>query len=462
MNLGMEDECTEFKRSTSELREGCESIASILNKHGGGKLYFGVKPDGDVIGQDVSERTLRHVSQTIGNKIEPVVYPDIHKLDDGEGHEYIEVVFSGTQTPYQCEGRYRIRRADEDVIMTAAEVSRFAAQSYNRTNPWDGRPSGRPVSDVVSGIVESFVRKGAERGRITEPYTNDADVLERLGLVAADDTLTNAAVELFCRSTPYARIKMGVLAGNDKVDIVDLRQEEGPILDLVRQAELFVLTNIRRRIVIDGKPERDEIPEIPQPAVREAIVNALCHREYGMRGMTVDIDIFMDTVEITNPGLFPVGDSPEDHLTGRSHKSDSPNPLIAAALFRAGIIEAYGSGIPRIKSACDEADVRFEYHQRDGQTRLVFHRQPPVTRQGEPATSTTKLPTLTDRERLAISLAANNGHVTVSMLQNAAGLGRRTASKTLRALAERDALRWHGSGKSDPRQYYSLPRQDAR
>jgi len=92
--------------------------------------------------------------------------------------------------------------------MTAAEVSRFAAQSYDRTNPWDGRPSGRPVSDVIPGIVESFVRKGAEHGRITEPYTSDADVLERLGLVAADDTLTNAAVELFCRSTPYARIKI--------------------------------------------------------------------------------------------------------------------------------------------------------------------------------------------------------------------------------------------------------------
>ena len=68
MNLGIETETIEFKKSTSELKEGCASIASILNKHQEGVLYFGVRKDGEIVGQDVSESTMREISQAIGKK----------------------------------------------------------------------------------------------------------------------------------------------------------------------------------------------------------------------------------------------------------------------------------------------------------------------------------------------------------------------------------------------------------
>ena len=100
MNLGMETETVEHKKSTSEMREGMESIASILNKHGHGTLYFGVRPsDGEVIGQDVSEKTLRDVSQAISNRIEPRVYAQIERLATEDGKAYIRVEFSGFETP---------------------------------------------------------------------------------------------------------------------------------------------------------------------------------------------------------------------------------------------------------------------------------------------------------------------------------------------------------------------------
>ena len=86
------------------------------------------------------------------------------------------------------------------------------------------------------------------------------------------------------------------------------------------------------------------------------------------------VDIFTDTVEITNPGLFPAGKTPEDFMVGKARPSRARNPLIAATLYRAGLIEQYGSGIGRIKNACDAAGVRFEYHQEDECTRLVFYR----------------------------------------------------------------------------------------
>ena len=88
----------------------------------------------------------------------------------------------------------------------------------------------------------------------------------------------------------------------------------------------------------------------------------------------VMIDIFTDTVQITNPGLFPAGTTPDDYLMGVARAPQSRNPRIADALFRGGYIEAFGSGLRRIKQACDEAGVSFEYFQEGNATRVAFHR----------------------------------------------------------------------------------------
>lgn len=80
MNLGIETETLEFKKSTGELKEAMHSICAILNKHQHGELYFGVKPDGTPIGQVVTEESLREVSQKIKNFIEPKIYPEINKV----------------------------------------------------------------------------------------------------------------------------------------------------------------------------------------------------------------------------------------------------------------------------------------------------------------------------------------------------------------------------------------------
>ena len=76
-----ESEILELKKSTSELKEGIISIAAILNKHQQGELYFGIKNDGTAVGQDVTEKTLREVSKTISESIEPKIYPKIKEIE---------------------------------------------------------------------------------------------------------------------------------------------------------------------------------------------------------------------------------------------------------------------------------------------------------------------------------------------------------------------------------------------
>lgn len=108
MNLGKESEALEFEKTTSELKEAMISISSILNKHGVGTLYFGVKTNGDVVGQDVSESSLRDVSRVVYESIKPQIYPVIQEeiLDD---HHVIKVEFYGEDYPYSAAEKHILK-----------------------------------------------------------------------------------------------------------------------------------------------------------------------------------------------------------------------------------------------------------------------------------------------------------------------------------------------------------------
>ncbi len=113
MNLGKETETLEFKKTTGEMKEAMISISSILNKHGIGTLYFGVKPNGDICGQDVSESSLRDVSRSVYESIRPQIYPAIEEVVL-DGKHLIKVEFNGNNTPYSAAGRYYLRTSDKD------------------------------------------------------------------------------------------------------------------------------------------------------------------------------------------------------------------------------------------------------------------------------------------------------------------------------------------------------------
>ena len=103
MNLGIESETLEFKKTTGELDKAMDNIASMLNKHGHGTLYFGVSPNGDVTGQQVSASSLNDVAKRIKHAIKPMIYPEI-KEEVFDGRNVIRVDFTGTEKPYSSFG----------------------------------------------------------------------------------------------------------------------------------------------------------------------------------------------------------------------------------------------------------------------------------------------------------------------------------------------------------------------
>ena len=137
MNFGKETETLEFKKSTGEMKEAMISISSILNKHGIGTLYFGIKPNGDVIGQDVSESSLRDVSRAVYENIKPQIYPAIEEIVL-EGKHLVKVEFSGENAPYSAYGRYYLRTADEDREVIPEELKEFFDANKYR-GKWENR-----------------------------------------------------------------------------------------------------------------------------------------------------------------------------------------------------------------------------------------------------------------------------------------------------------------------------------
>lgn len=445
MNLGMETEYVEFKRSTSEMREGMESVASILNKHGHGTLYFGVRPsDGEVVGQDVSEKTLRDVSQAFTNRIEPRVYPTVDPLVTEDGKTYIKVTFSGDERPYACDGRYRIRSADEDLPMSTATLEQLMLERASRKSPWDRRPSGKTVGDVDEELLRRYIRRGVECRRIPFEYTDASDVLSRLGLLCDDGTLTNAAAVCFTTSRDVM-LRMGVFADSQRIDILDNHQEAGTLFALVDAAELYILNNIRRAFIIDGTSlHRKERPEIPLTSIREALFNAFCHRLYE-DDAAVQVDIFWDAVDIYSPGLFPAGYTPEAYLSGEVSASKPRNQLIAQTLYRSGDIETYGTGLQRIKRECDEQGVPVEVYERGRSVHVRFTRSEGVAA-GQSHTSAGGQQGA-GREDVILRYAREHDGITTAIAAGLLGEKDYTTRRLLNAMVEKGLLEKVGGRK---------------
>lgn len=131
MKVGIESEKLEFKKTTAELKEGVISIAAMLNKHGSGELYFGVHNDGTPQGMDITDKTMRGVSQALSQHLEPKIFPDITDVCFDEKH-CVHVVFHGDEAPYYAFGRAYIRVADTDKKMSASELEKFILMYYTK------------------------------------------------------------------------------------------------------------------------------------------------------------------------------------------------------------------------------------------------------------------------------------------------------------------------------------------
>ena len=161
-----ESEVLEFKKSTSELKEAVISISSILNKHKKGELFFGVRNDGEVIGQVIGSSTLRDISRAISDHIEPKIYPSIDTVKI-KGKSCIKIEFQGEDIPYHAYGRVYIRVADEDKQLSANEMRKVIIKKSADKFKWEVQISNSSFKDINTGTVKDYVKRANLAGRIS-------------------------------------------------------------------------------------------------------------------------------------------------------------------------------------------------------------------------------------------------------------------------------------------------------
>lgn len=367
MNLGKETETLEFKKSTGEIREAMVSISSILNKHGIGTIYFGVKPNGDVTGQNISESSLRDVSRIVYESIRPQIYPAIEEVTL-DGRHLIKVEFSGENAPYSAAGRYYLRTADEDREVAPEELKEFFAANKYREK-WEKGKSNATTRQIDRKAIKTFWQKAVAAGRLPDGRYTCPIVLNRFGLVT-EDYLTNAGEALFGTTHPIT-LKVGIFATDEKLTILDMKMYEDNIYNLLSIAEEYVLKNLRWRTEITGI-DRKEIPEIPAAVIREVLANSFAHAIYNGR-TNHEICIHPSMITIYSPGEYASKHTPEEYIEGNL-ESEIRNATISKILYLNKSIEQFGSGFKRIHSLCKDAGVKYSYKNTDNGFKFIIYR----------------------------------------------------------------------------------------
>jgi len=446
MKIGKENEKLEFKKTTAELGEGVISMAAILNKHGCGELYFGVRNDGTPLGMDISDKTLRDVSEAVANHIEPKIYPTINAVYVGDAH-CIHVQFTGDNAPYYAHGRAYIRVADTDRQMSAAELESFILKKNEGRGTWDSELSDKTAADVDEAVLRDYIDRANRAGRIDFPYTNNEEVLNRLSLTQ-DGSLINAADVLFCGSH-MLEIQMAIFAGTERLTFNDIDRKSGSVTELVALAEKYIRSNIRWRVVLDGSIQRKEIPEIPIEAVREAIINSYCHRQY-TSSQNNEITIYSNRIEIYNPGTFPEGLTPQDFINGKE-RSKKRNPQLAQLMYYTKDIENFGTGLKRITEACLAAGVKVEFEMLKLGFAVVFYRPDDsfntTEKKHDVVLNVVRNVVIKKAEQATLAIITENPNITAEGIAARLSRTERTAQRYLDSLQKKNVIRHVGSKK---------------
>lgn len=430
-----ETETVEFKKSTSDLKDAIISMSAILNKHGSGDLYFGLGNDGTVLGQQISAKTLRDVSKTISDHIEPKIYPKIQFLKIRH-KTCIKVSFEGKDAPYFAYGRAYMRTADEDRRLSARELEHLILKKNRDKLRWDTEICHKAkLSDISVNKLKAFLKTSGLR------YDSVRNALGKLKLLS-DGKPLNAALLFFAKRPqdffPNAKLRCAVFARRDTSFIVDRKEYEGDLFHLIEKAEEYILEHINLGMRIEGL-RRIDVPEIEKEAFREAIINAFCHRDYREYD-SVNIAIFKDRLEIRSPGLL-YGDLTIEKITTEM-VSERRNELIADLFHRVHFIEKWGRGIRLILSR--EPGTKFK---EVGKHFIVVFKRKEAAAEGVEKVPEKVTEKVTVNQQKILNLIFQNHNITVAELAKAVGISERKIKVNISKLKAKSLLRRVGPDK---------------
>lgn len=431
----------EYKQSWRD--EYLKWICGFANASGG-SIFIGKDDDGKVVGVSDAKKLMEDIPNKVKDTLGILVDVNLHHSPKGD---FIEIVIEAYPYPVNYKGQYYYRSGSTKQELKGTALDKFLLQKKGKR--WDGMPVPNiAVTDLKNETFDFFRKRAFKSQRIEEDILTDTNehLIENLQLKEGE-YLKRAAILLFY-SNPQkfvtgAYIKIGFFQSDDDLKFQD--EIHGNLFEQIEKATDLLFTKyIKAEISYEGI-NRVEKYEYPKDAVREALLNAIAHKDYS-GGVPIQISVYSDKIIFWNEGQLPENWTIKNLL--EKHASRPYNPDIANALFRSGYIESWGRGTIKIIRECKQAGIPEPVFSYDSSDISVMFRKDIYHEKYLQSLG------LNDRQVKAVLFTKDKGKITNGEYQELNNCSRNTASNDLTELVEKNLLK--PSGQKGAGAFYSL------
>lgn len=435
----VESQKIEFKPNWRD--EYLKVICAFANAEGG-ELIIGIDDKGEPLGLKNTQKLLEDIPNKIRSKLGIIPSVDFEK---SKGKEMIQIRVNSISVPISYDGRYYLRSGSTNLELKDSDLANFLIKKLGKT--WDEFVEENvSFDDINLETIEKFKKLAVDRIPSIEGEKNYRAILEKLNLFEGSK-IKRAMILLFGENPqkyhPGAYLKIGKFLTETEIQTTDmvegnLFQQLENTLEILRTK--YLISNIK----FEGIHRRD-ILEYPYEALREAIINALIHRDY-IGTSAIQIRVYNDKLMIMNEGKLPP-EVPVEKLK-TEHLSKPRNSLLAKAFYLAGFIESWGRGTIKIVENClqqglPEPDFKEEY----AVMKVVFYKD-------KFTEENLKKLGISERQIKAVMYVKEKGKITNKEYQEINNCSRNTASNNLRQLVKNHILK--ESGVKGAGSYYDI------
>ena len=335
----------------TELKESFDSknlakdIVAFANSEGG-KIFIGISDLGEIKGVKITNK-LKSEIQDIARNCDPPATISIEEIDN-----FLVInAKEGTNEPYMCSTGFFLRQGSNSQKLSTEEIREF----FNKERKILFDEAANIEFDFQNGFDKKKLDNFLARAKISRVIP-ERDILKNIGILADDGKFKNAGVLFFCKNVsqfiPQAIVTCVLYKGKDKTYIIDKKDFDEDIISNYENSMKFLYTHLKIIYRIVGAGPRKEIPEVPEESLKERLINSLAHRDYLEKGARVQVDVFDDRIEISNPGGLII----KEEEFGK--RSLSRNPLLFSLMQKTDLVEQVGSGINRIREAMKRAGLK--------------------------------------------------------------------------------------------------------
>ncbi len=433
----METQNIEYKENWKD--EYIKWICGLANANGG-KIYIGINDKGEVTGLSEVKKLL----EDIPNKTKDIlgILVDVN-LKTKKKIKYLEIHVDPYPYPVSYKGQYHYRSGATKQELKGAALDKFILQKQGKH--WDTVPQPNlKINDLAKSAFDYFRNKAAETKRISTEDLKDKNelFLEKLHLKSDLKYFKRATVLLFHPNPELfftgSYIKIGFFNTDDDLAYQD--EIHGHLFEQVEKTMELILTKYLKANISYKGLNRIETFPIPEPALREALLNAVVHKDYSSSN-PIQISVYNNKLIIWNAGQLPDDWTIESLKT--KHPSKPFNPDIANCFFRAGLIEAWGRGTIKILNDCKNAKIAMPIFKYDLSGFLVIfsfiQKTPKIN---------VKDNLINAAEELILTYISNNNRITIPELIKKTNTSRSTIERYIKKLKRNGKIVRIGSDKS--------------